>query len=186
MRQFSSVLNYSLEVSGTTENFAVVGSYSALPGFQLIASGGRSFYEYGSLGVSVVYQSFHEALARTIVSANHTKTFRNFLSLSTYVSFVNVERGDFTAGIRFSMPFGENYSTNGGIGSGRSVTTVDAEVRRNLPVGTDRVLPSQRWSYSLSVSRAASLLLTSRDCQITRTPRGEQWLMVIWSNSSRP
>ncbi len=145
IRQFSSLLNFALEASGTTRNFAVVGNYAALPRVQLLASGGKNFYENGSLGVSLVYQSFHQEPARTIISANHSKTFRNFLSLSTFISFVDAERSDFTAGIRFSMPFGENHSANGGISTGRSISRLDAEVRRNLAVGTG-------YGYHLGVS----------------------------------
>ena len=146
-RQLSSQLSYNLEVSGTTKHFELVGQYASLPKLQLMASGGRSFYDYGGLGISVIHQSFHDKPARTIVSVNHSKSFRNLLSMTTYLSFVEAESSDFSAGIRVSMPFGDKHSVSGGLSGNRSGGRVDAEISRNLPVGTG-------YGYHLAASAA--------------------------------
>lgn len=135
-QQISSLLSYNLEVSGTTKHFELVGQYESLPKLQLLASGGRNFYEFGSVGLSVIHQSFYGKPARTIISVNHSKTFTSLLSLTTYLSFVDAETSDFSAGVRVSMPFGDKHNVGGGLSGSRSGARLDAEINRNLPVGT--------------------------------------------------
>lgn len=135
-QQQANLLSYNVEVSGSTKNFDLVGFYESLPKVQVLASGGRNLYEYGSLGVSVVHQSFHDRLARTIVGLNHSKTFRNLLSLTSFLSFVDAETSGLSAGIRVSMPFGNKHNVSGGLSGGRSGTRVDAAIHRSLPIGT--------------------------------------------------
>lgn len=144
-RQQSSLFGYNVSVSGTSRHFSAIGNYSAFPKLQLLASAGKNFYEFGSLGMSVIHQDFYLEPKRTIFSATHSKTFANFLSLSTFVSVVNAETNDFTAGIRFSMPFGEHHSAGGGLSGSRSSSRVEAEVRRSLPIGSG-------YGYHLGVS----------------------------------
>jgi len=132
----ASILSYNIEVSGSTKQFDLVGFYESLPKLQVLASAGRNFYEYGSLGVSVVHQGFHDKVARTIVGFNHSKTFRSLLSLTSYLSFVDAETSGLSAGIRVSMPFGDKHNVSGGLSGGRSGTRVDATIHRSVPIGT--------------------------------------------------
>lgn len=134
-RQQGKLLNYNLNIRGTTKDFRLVGDYASAPKLQFLASAGKNFYEYGSAGISVVHQSFYDRPKRTIVSANHSKSFNHFLSLSTYLSYVDSEEDDLSIGLRFSMPFGENHSMHGGFSSGKSKSSIDAEISRSLPRG---------------------------------------------------
>lgn len=135
-RQINRVLNYSLEVSGSSRNFDMVGNYSETPRLQVLASAGKSFHGFGSVGMSLVRQDFHESAQRTLVSANHSKTFRNFLSLSTFVSYARTQDDSVSIGIRFSMPFGERHHAYGGLSLNDSSPVIEAVVRRNMPVGS--------------------------------------------------
>ncbi len=134
-RQQNKHLNYNLDIRGATKDFELVGEYASVPKLQFLASAGKNFYEYGSTGISVVHQSFHDQPKRTIVSANHSKSFNHFLSLSAYLSYVDSEEDNFSIGIRFSMPFGEHHSMHGGLSSGKSTRSIDAEISRSLPHG---------------------------------------------------
>ena len=144
-REQASVFSYTIDVSGSSRKFASIGDFAAFPKLQLLASAGKSFYEFGSLGASVVHQEFHAEPARTIFSLSHSKTFSNFLSLSAFVSVINAETNDFTAGVRFSVPFGEHYSAGGGLSASRNDARLEAEVRRNVPVGNG-------YGYHLGIS----------------------------------
>jgi len=137
--------SYNVEVAGATRAFAIVGIYESAPKLQLLASGGVSTAELGSIGMAIVHQGFRDRPSRSIVSANHSMSFFNRLSLSTYLSYMNAEDSGFTAGVRFSMPLGYDHNLSGGIRAGRSGTRLDAGVRRNLPAGNG-------YGYHLDVS----------------------------------
>jgi len=134
-RQQADFLNYNVDVRGTTQKFQLVGEYTSAPKLQVLASAGKNFYEYGSAGISIVHQSFYDRPKRTIVSANHSRSFNHFLSLSAYLSYVDSEEDTFSIGVRFSMPFGEHHSVHGGFRSGRSTRSLDAEISRSPPHG---------------------------------------------------
>jgi outer membrane usher protein len=135
-RNQSSVISYNVDVSGATKGYSVVGNYSPQPKLQVLASAGKSLYEYGSLGMSVIHQGFREIASRTIISATHSKTFSNFLSLTSFVSVIDAESSGFTAGIRFSMPFGDHYNAAGGLSGSRDSIRAEAEIRRSVPIGS--------------------------------------------------
>lgn len=134
-RQQTNFLNFNLGLRGATQDFGLVGEYASPPKLQFLASAGKNFYEYGSVGMSVVHQSFHDRPKRTIISANHSKSFNHFLSLSTYLSYVDSVESDFSIGIRVSMPFGEQHRMHGGFSSSKSSRRLDAEISRSLPHG---------------------------------------------------
>lgn len=135
-RQQNDLLNYNVDVSGSTQNFALVGDIESPPKMQFLASAGKNFYEYGSLGLSVVQQSFHGRPQRTIVSASHSTSFNHSISLSTHLSYVDAEIDNFSIGISFSMPFGRDHYASGGFSNSSSSNTLDAEVSRSLPAGS--------------------------------------------------
>jgi outer membrane usher protein len=178
-RQQSSVISYSFDVSGATRDFSLVGHYAPEPKIQVLASAGKNVYEYGSLGMSVIHQGFHESGSRTIVSATHSKTFANFLSLTSFVSVVDAESNDFTAGIRFSIPFGEHYSAGGGLSGSRGSARAEAEIRRSLPIGTG-------YGYHVGVSASdhsfidAGAMLQSEVGRYTVDVRGGSNAGNIW------
>jgi len=178
-RQQSSVFSYNLAVSGTSRRFTAIGNYTEFPKLQLLASAGKNFYEFGSLGMSVIHQDFYNEPKRTIISATHSKTFANFLSLSTFMSVINAESDDFTVGIRFSVPFGEHHSAGGGLLGSRGSSRVEAEVRRNLPVGSG-------YGYHLGVSASddnlvdAGVILQSEVGRYTLDVRDRGNIGSVW------
>lgn len=135
LRRVSSLLNFSVEASGSSPHFDVVAKYSATPKLQLLTSVGKNFYDYGSVGVSLVHQGYHDGASRSLLMVSHSKTFRNTLSLTSFISFISTDRHDVTAGIRFSMPFGNKFGSHGGITASDSGLSMNTTVRRSLPAG---------------------------------------------------
>lgn len=135
-RQISELLNYNVEISGSSEAFDLVGNYTEVPKLQFVGSAGKSYYEFGSVGMSVVHQSFWQSQKRTLVSANYSKTFRNYLSLSAFVSHIRTDDTDVVAGIRFSMPLGDRHHSYGGLSFNESGPTLEGILRRNVPIGS--------------------------------------------------
>ena len=178
-RQQSSVLSYSLDISGATKEFSLVGYYAPEPKIQVLASAGKNFYEYGSVGLSVIHQGFHEAGSRTIASATHSKTFANYLSLTSFVSVVSAGSNDFTAGIRFSIPFGDHHSAGGGLSGSRGSGRAEAEIRRSPPLGSG-------YGYHVGVSASddsfleAGAILQSEIGRYTVDVRGGSDAGNIW------
>ena len=139
------LISYNVEVSGSTRNFAVLGAYESIPKLQFLATGGFNTREIGSIGMAIVHQTFRGRKSRSIISANHSKSFSNRLSLATYLSYVDAEDSGFTAGVRFSLPFGDHHSMTGGVTAGRSGSRADAGIRRSQPAGPG-------YGYHLDVS----------------------------------
>ena len=148
-RRFSSLLNFNIEASGSSRRFDVVAQYSATPKVQLVTSVGKNFYEYGSVGVSLVHQGYHDEESHTLLMTSYSKTFRNLLSLTGFVSFISADRHDVTAGIRFSMPFGRKFSSYGGLSASDSGLSMNTTLRRSLPAG-------EGYGYHLGVGSGTS------------------------------
>ncbi len=134
-RQQTDLLNFSVDLTGTTRRFERIGTTEPAPELQFFGSAGKNFYEYGFANLSVVHQSFYERPTRTIISANHSFTVKNSLKLSAHASYVDADSNDFSVGLRFSMPFGERHYSNGGYTGSRTRKTLEAEVNRALPLG---------------------------------------------------
>jgi outer membrane usher protein len=182
-RQQASVLSYSLDVSGSSRDFSLVGNYVPLPKVQLLASAGKNLYDFGSIGISVIHQSFHDNPNRMILSATHSKTFRNFLSLSTFISAINAETKDFTAGIRISMPFGDYHSAGGGVSTSRDNARLEADVRKSLPIGNG-------YGYHVGVSASdssfvdAGIILQNEIGRYTADVRSSENAGTVWQMGS--
>jgi outer membrane usher protein len=134
-RQQSSFLNYSFDVSGTTREFELIGDQESAPKLQVFGSAGKNLYEFGSVNLSLVHQSYHDRPRRTVASANYSRSIRNVLKLSTYLTYVDAVSNDFSVGIRFSMPFGKRHYAHGGYSSSRGRNSLDGEIIRALPLG---------------------------------------------------
>jgi outer membrane usher protein len=148
----ASRLSYNVDASGASAAYTTIGQYSSHPSLQLLASAGKSFYEYGSLGLSLIHQEFHDSVSRTIWSATHSKTFSNFLSLTSYISVISAETDDVSAGIRFSIPFGDHHSMGGSLSRGGDRLRADASIRRAAPLGAG-------YGYHLGVSASDNTLV---------------------------
>lgn len=134
-RQQSGILNYTVDVSGTTRKFELTGDQESAPKLQVFGSAGKNFYEFGSVNLSVVHQSYFDRPKRTIASVNYSRSIKNKLNLSTHLSYVNAVSDDLSVGIRFSMPFGERHYAHGGFSASRGRNSVEAEINRALPLG---------------------------------------------------
>ena len=131
-RQQSSLLNYTVNVSGATKNFRFVGNYQQLPKIQILASAGKGFDDVGTLGMSIVHQSYYDQQDTTIVTANFSKSFENKLSLTTHVSYIDNSTDSYSVGIRFSLPFGDRYYASGGYAGSAGQDSVSTELVRDL------------------------------------------------------
>jgi len=147
--QADSFFSYNVRLSGTSSHFALVGITQPLPAVQFFASGGFNAPIRGSVGAAITYQDFRDRADRSIVSVNYSTSFRNRLSISAIASYINAERDDFTLGIRFSIPFGNQHGVSGGVSTRRDNTQLQLEVRRNLPVGPG-------YGYHVSLNSADS------------------------------
>lgn len=135
--QINNLLSYNLEVSGATENFDFIGSnYYPLPKTQVLAGLGKSFYRYGSFNLSVVHQEFYRDDSRTFVRASHNIAYRNAFTISSFVSYSDDNENNVTGGISFNMSFGTNSSANSAVLSDGDNVVVEAQYRKNVPVGT--------------------------------------------------
>lgn len=135
-RRSGRLLNYNIEAGGATQHFSLVGESRPQPKLQLAGTASRNFASIGSLGLAIVVQELRDSANNTIVSANHSKTFRNRLSLFSFVSLSKTDSSDLSIGIQFAMPFGEAHSVSSGVSFSDSHARYDAGFRRNLPAGT--------------------------------------------------
>jgi outer membrane usher protein len=134
-QQADSFFSYNLRLSGTTSDFTLVGIEEPLPSLQVIASGGFNAPIRGSIGAAITHQEYRDRADRSIVSVNYSTSFTNRLSISAIASYVSAEDDDFTVGVRFSMPFGREHFTSGGLSLRDDYTQAQVELRRNLPAG---------------------------------------------------
>jgi outer membrane usher protein len=134
-RQANNFFSYNLRLSGTTDEFSLVGIDDPLPSLQFVASGGFNAPIRGSIGAAITHQEYRDKADRSIVSVNYSTSFNNRLSVSAVASYVSAEDDDFTIGVRFSMPFGREHFTSGGLSLSDDNTQAQVELRRNLPVG---------------------------------------------------
>ena len=58
------------------------------------------------------------------------------MTLSTYLSYVDHVDDNFSVGIRFSMPFGDNHYTSAGYNRSYDQDRITAEVNKSLPMGS--------------------------------------------------
>lgn len=134
-RQQSSLLNYSVNVSGATRKFQLVGNYAPQAKTQVFASAGKSFDRLGVFGMSLVHQSYYDKPKTTIVTANYSRSFRNRLSMTTNLSHISAATDSLVFGLRFSMPFGDRNYTSGGFSGAGGQNSISAEFNRALPLG---------------------------------------------------
>ncbi len=146
-QQADSYFSYNVRLSGTTDKFALVGINEPLPALQLFASGGFNAPIRGSIGAAVTHQDYRDRADRTIVSVNYSTAFENRLSIAAVASYISADDDDFTLGIRFSMPFGNDHTVSGGLSTSRNNTQAQLEARRNLPVGPG-------YGYNLSLNKS--------------------------------
>lgn len=135
-RQITGGIGYNVAFSGASENFRLIGSNLPLPKLQAVASASRGFYNVGTLALSAVHQNHHQLADRTVISANFSRTFRNTLSLSAFVSYASSIESDTSVGLRFSMQFGDDHSTTGSISNSAFGSSAEAYIQRHLPYGT--------------------------------------------------
>jgi len=134
-RQLSSILNYSLSIAGTTDRFRLVGNDLSQPKTQVFASAGKSFAEWGQVGLSLVHQEFHARPRTTIFTANYSRSFRNSLSMTAQLSLIDAGVRSYSAGLRFVMPFGDRNFLSSGFSGTRDRKSLAVELNHALPYG---------------------------------------------------
>jgi outer membrane usher protein len=142
----SAMTNLNLGASGSTQSFAVVGNLYSTPKVGLLASVGRNLYSAGTIRASGVHQELYDLPRRTIWSVDYATVFRNGLSMSTYVSYLDSSEDDISAGVRFFFNFGEHHSVSGTVSSDRFGKGATATVQRNMPMYSG-------YGYHLTASR---------------------------------
>jgi outer membrane usher protein len=147
-QQADSFFSYNLRLSGTTDEFSLVGIDDSLPSLQFVASGGFNVPIRGSIGAAISHQEYRDKADRSIVSVNYSTSFNNRLSVSAIASYVSAEDDDFTVGVRFSMPFGREHFTSGGLSLRDENTQAQVELRRTLPAGPG-------YGYHLAVNHSS-------------------------------
>jgi outer membrane usher protein len=133
-RRLTGSMHYNIGVSGSTEDFSLVGSQQSQPKLQVVSSIGKNFYENGSLQLSVVHQGFYEKPERTIWSVDYSKRIFGSLSMSSYISYLDAQERDLSAGFRFFVSFGNNKSASANISTSRNGTGANAMIQRSMPM----------------------------------------------------
>ncbi|MDH4108204.1 MAG: fimbria/pilus outer membrane usher protein [Gammaproteobacteria bacterium] len=133
--QNRDVFSYRLRLAGTTQEFATVGQIGPLPQLQLFANTGFTLPERGAIGVALSHEKFRQKADRTVASLTFSTNLAGRLSLSAFISYIDTDTSEFSAGVRFALPIGEQHSASGGVSRTEIGTVAQAEFLRNLPPG---------------------------------------------------
>jgi len=107
----------------------------APPALQFFGSAGFRLPIRASVGAAVSHENFRDRHDRTVLSATFSTTFRNGLALTAFLSHIDAEESDVTAGVRFSLAFDSRRNLSGGLSHAFSRTSARAEFRHNPPAG---------------------------------------------------
>ncbi len=123
-------------VTGSSREMATVDPYRNRIGekLQVVLSAGMSRGLPGSLGASLVYQSYWGGHTRRVGTVNYSQQFTGGLFLSLFASYFRSVDDDYTLGLSFSKSFGRRHSANITTTQQSDDTRVRMEMRRSLPV----------------------------------------------------
>jgi len=134
-RQQADAINYSVDVSGATQQFRLVGELLPQPRLQVFASAGRNFFELGALSMSFVHREFYARPKQSITSANFSKSLNRKIKMSAHLSYIDTEVDDISVGIRFSLPFGDRYFASSGFNRSYDRSRLTADLNKPIPLG---------------------------------------------------
>jgi outer membrane usher protein len=175
---------FNIDFSGSTDNFRLVGVDEPSPAVQVLASAGRTFYEWGALRASVVHQSYYDRPKRTIWGLDYSARAFGGVSVAANLSYFDSIEDDLRLGLRFFFNFGADHSVSGNGTFGRKGSSGNVVVRRNMPMYSG-------YGYHLGVGRAVGNFL---DAGVSaQNDYGAWWLDVrrdelagtFWQASSR-
>ncbi len=148
-QRLATPMHFNVEVSGSTDDFSLVGVEQATARIQALASAGRNFYERGAIAVSVVHQSFYDRVKRTIWGLDYSTRVLNRVSVAANLSYLDSVDDDLRFGLRFFVHFGGNHSVSGNWSRGRQGSGGNLLFQRNMPMHTG-------YGYHLGVGEAES------------------------------
>jgi outer membrane usher protein len=183
-RRISSPLTFNFQASGSTEKFDLVGAISSTPKLQLVTAVGRNFHEIGSLQFSVIHQDFHDKSERTIWSMDYSTRMFGPLSISSFVSYLDAEESDLSAGIRFFVNFGDHHSASGNVSSSRFGDSVSARIQRGAPMDSG-------YGYHLAAGKSddrfidAGVIANHQYGSYSLNVRSSEFLGTAWQAGTR-
>jgi outer membrane usher protein len=131
---------YNFSYSGSSEAYRQLGMTedNRLPQQQLTVGGGLNLSPWGSLGVALVSQDFHDREDRDFASVSYNNSYRNGLSMSFYTSYLHSSDGgsDVSGGITFTMALGSRRSASLSLTNDGEDTRLMTQTRYDLPVGS--------------------------------------------------
>ena len=133
--QMREIVNYRLRLTGSTRDFATVGMTDTPPELQFFGSAGFRLPIRATLGAAVSHERFRSRDERTVLSLTVSGTLENGLALSAFVSHIDAEERDVSAGIRFSFAFDSRRNLSGGLSRSLSRTSTQVEYHHSLPAG---------------------------------------------------
>jgi outer membrane usher protein len=133
-QRLATPVHFNVEVSGSTEDFGMVGVEQSAARVQALASAGRNFYERGAVAVSVVHQSFYDQASRTIWGLDYSTRVLDRVSVAANLSYLDSIDNDLRFGLRFFVHFGGNHSMSGNWSRGRQGSGGSLLFQRNMPM----------------------------------------------------
>ena len=131
---------YNFSYSGSTEAYRQLGMTedNRFPQRQFTVGGGLNLSPWGSLGVALVSQTFHDRDDRDFISASYNNSYRNGLSMSLYTSYLDTgdNGSDVSGGITFTMALGSRRSASMSLTNEGGDTRLMSQTRYDLPVGS--------------------------------------------------
>jgi len=131
---------YNFSYSGSSEAYRQLGMRedNRFPRRQITVGGGLNLAPWGSLGLAIVSQDFHDRDDRDFVSASFNNSYRNGLSMSLYTSYLDTGDGgsDVSGGITFTLALGSRRSASLSLTHDGDDTRLMSQTRYDLPVGS--------------------------------------------------
>ncbi len=125
-------------LQGTSDGFAQPGieSGTAFPRLQSLISTGITFPTGGSLGMSLIHESFHDDEDdREIATLTYARTLRRLVSMRLSASYVQQDDDDLQFTALFSRSFGRRHNGSAFLSHRDDESYVRADYRRSLPSG---------------------------------------------------
>lgn len=133
--QSLELFRYNLRLTGASRDFTMVDTTYPTPKLQAFASGGFNLPFRGSIGLALSRETFYEREDRMVASLNFSTTYRNGFTLSAFLSYVDAEDDDLSAGIRFAVPIGDRHSLAGSASRSDHGKRAGLAMRSSLPAG---------------------------------------------------
>ncbi|MGI9257264.1 MAG: fimbria/pilus outer membrane usher protein [Gammaproteobacteria bacterium] len=129
--------NFSSRISGTSEQFRVMGNELAgyVPETEVVLSGGWQHPRAGSFGAAIVRRSYHDDFQRDVLSFNYAKTLYRQYYLSVFASYANDQNSGASFGATVTRMFGQRRSASASVSREGERSQVRMETQSNLPAG---------------------------------------------------